>query len=66
MADVSTFVLNDTSISVKDATARSDAAAAQASVSTLATRVSTIEALSRLTVSYNESSETITFTNQTH
>jgi hypothetical protein len=66
MADVSTFVLNNTSISVKDATARSDASAAQASVSTLAARVGAIEALARLAVSYTESSETITFTNETH
>lgn len=66
MADVSTFVLNDTSISVKDAIARSDASAAQASVTTLAGRVSSIEALARLTVSYTESTETITFANETH
>lgn len=66
MADVSTIVLNDTSISVKDAIARSNASAAQASVTTLAGKVSRIEALARLSVSYTESTETITFTNETH
>jgi hypothetical protein len=66
MADVSKFILNNTSIDVKDAIARSDASAAQASVTTLAGRVTNIEALARLSVSYTDSTETITFTNETH
>lgn len=62
MSDVSKFVLDGTSIDVKDATARSEASSASAQVSALATRVATLEALSRLTVNYTSATETITFT----
>lgn len=66
MSDVSKFNLEGTIIDVKDATARSDATTASAGVSALNTRVTALEALSRLTVSYTANTETITFTNTTH
>lgn len=64
MADVSTFNLDGTNINVKDSTARQNASAAQSAVSGLADRVTALEELSRLVVSY--SNETITFTTTTH
>ena len=66
MPDVEKFVLDGTDIYVKDATARSDAATANANVATLNTRVSAVEQLSRLTVSYSSQNSTITFTTATH
>lgn len=66
MPDVSKFVLDDQTITVKDATARSEASAAQASVRTLTQDVNEIKALSRLTISYAEQSETITFKTVEH
>lgn len=66
MPDVSKFVLDDQTITVKDATARSEASAAQASVQTLTQDVNEIKALSRLTISYAEQSETITFKTVEH
>lgn len=66
MADVTKFVLDDQQISVKDATARADASAAQAAVQTLQTEVTEIKKLSRLTVSYSEQPETITFKTEQH
>ena len=61
MPDVSKFVLDEQTITVKDATARSEASSAQASVQTLTADVNKIKALSRLTVNYTEQTETITF-----
>lgn len=66
MPTVSKFVLNDTSIDVEDSTARSLAQSASTDVSTLNTRVTAIEELSRLTVEYTENNKTITFKNATH
>lgn len=66
MPDVSKFVLDEQTITVKDATARSEASAAQASVQTLTQDVNEIKALSRLTISYAEQSETITFKTVEH
>lgn len=66
MADVEKFVLDGTDIYVKDSTARSAAATANANVATLTTRVVTIEEMSRLTVSYSSQNSTITFTTATH
>ena len=73
MPDVSIFNLGGQNISVKDATARRTAQSA----STTATEaksaadqalqlVQDIEQLSRVTVSYEQQSETITITNGTH
>lgn len=66
MPDVSKFVLDEQTITIKDATARSEASAAQASVQTLTQDVNEIKALSRLTISYAEQSETITFKTVEH
>ena len=66
MSTVKKFDLDGTIIEVEDATARAEASSASASVQTLNGRVDAIEALSRLTVSYSQSTSTITFTNNTH
>ena len=66
MPDVSKFVLDEQTITVKDATARSEASAAQASVQTLTNEVNEIKSLSRLTVAYTENTETIKFTTIEH
>lgn len=66
MSDVSKFNLDGTDINVKDATARQTASQAQSSVSGLADRVTALEQLSRITVAYNSSNETITITTTTH
>ena len=66
MPDVSKFVLDDKTITVKDATARSEASAAQASVQTLTADVNKIKSLSRITVSYTDNTETIKFTTIEH
>ena len=73
MADVSIFKLGEQSINVKDATARSTAQSASntaAQASSTANQalqlVQKIEQLSRVTVSYQQQSETITITTGTH
>ena len=66
MANVSKFIIEGETIDVYDETARTTANAANEQVRTLSTKVSHIENLSRLTVAYNESSSTITFTSNTH
>lgn len=66
MSDVSTFVLDNTSIDVKDATARNTANAASTQASANAQDIADLKALSRLTVAYNSGTETITFTSNTH
>lgn len=66
MSNVNTFVLDGKEISVEDAIARADASSAQASVATLSNEIAEIKALSRLTVSYSETTSTITITTNTH
>ena len=66
MPTVNTFVLDGKEISVEDAVARADASSAQACVATLSNEIGEIKALSRLAVSYSESTATITFTTNTH
>lgn len=66
MPDVSKFVLDEQTITIKDETARSEASSAQASVQTLTTEVNKIKNLSRLTVAYTENTETIKFTTNEH
>ena len=60
------FDLDGTSITVKDNTARTVANAASALSSQNAQDIADLKALSRLTVSYNASTETIAFSTQTH
>lgn len=66
MADVSIFTLDNTSINVKDSTARQVANAASGQSAQNAQDIADLKALSRLTVSYNSSTETIAFSTQTH
>ena len=66
MADVSIFTLDNTSISVKDSSARQTASAASAQSAQNAQDIADLKALSRLTVSYNSATETIAFSTQTH
>lgn len=73
MPDVSIFKLGDQSITVKDATARSNAQSANTAATQAATtanealkKVEEVEKLSRVTVSYAQTHETITITTATH
>lgn len=66
MADVSIFELDGTDISVKDNVARGTANAASAQSTQNAQDIADLKALSRLTVSYDASTETIAFSTTTH
>lgn len=66
MSDVSVFTLDNVNIDVKDNTARTTANAASAQSNRNAQDIADLKALSRLTVSYNATTETITFSTQTH
>lgn len=73
MPDVSVFNLGGQDINVKDATARSNAQSANTAANEAATKanealqkVQDIEKLSRVTVSYTPSTETIKITTATH
>lgn len=66
MADVSKFVLDSQEISVKDDTARTTANSASALATSLNTEVQAIKQMTRLTVTYNSSTETMTFTTGAH
>lgn len=73
MADLSIFKLDDQTINVKDKTARQDASnaknlatTANGNASTALSKVNELEKLSRLEVSYDTTSETMTITTGTH
>lgn len=73
MPDVSVFNLGGQDINVKDATARSNAQSANTAAHEASTtanealqKVKEVEKLSRVTVEYTPSSETITITTATH
>lgn len=73
MPDVSVFNLGGQDINVKDATARSNAQSANTAANEAAAtanealqKVKDVEKLSRVTVEYTPSSETITITTATH
>ena len=73
MPDVSIFYLGGQNINVKDATARSNAQSAKTAATQAATtanealqKVKEVEKLSRVTVSYTPTDETITITTATH
>ena len=73
MSDVSIFRLGNQDIHVKDTTARSNAQSANTAANKAATtankalqKVNEIEKLSRVTVEYTASTETITITTATH
>lgn len=73
MPDVSIFNLGGQDINVKDATARSNAQSANTAANEAATtanealqKVKEVEKLSRVTVEYTASAETIKITTATH
>ena len=73
MPDVSIFNLGGQDISVKDSTARSNAQNANTAATEAAStanealkRVKEVEKLSRVTISYSPTDETITITTATH
>lgn len=66
MADVKQFVIDNTTINVKDEIARTSANNAVNVANNAMAKVEEIEALSRLEISYNANTETITFTRATH
>lgn len=73
MPDVSVFNLGGQDINVKDATARSNAQSANTAANEAAAtaneallKVKEVEKLSRVTIEYTQSSETITITTSTH
>ena len=73
MADVTTFNLGGQNINVKDATARSNAQNANTAATEAAAtanqalkKVEEVEKLSRVTVTYQPTNETITITTETH
>ena len=66
MADVSVFDLEGTNLNVKDSTARNTADAASSQSIANAQDIADLKALSRLTVSYDAVSETISFTSSNH
>lgn len=73
MSDVSIFNLGGQNITVKDATARSNAQSANTAATEAATtanealkKVKEVEKLSRVTVEYTPSTETIKITTATH
>lgn len=62
MPDVSIFNIQGTSINVKDVTARSDAASATQQANQALEKVTELENASRVNVSYESDTETITIT----
>ena len=66
MPDVSIFMLGNQSISVKDATARSQSQQAVTQATEALQIAQEVEQLSRDTVSYDQADETITITTTDH
>ena len=66
MADVKQFNIDGTNILVKDETARTNANTAINTANEAKAIAEYIESLARLEISYNSSTETITFTRTTH
>lgn len=66
MPDVSIFMLGEQAISVKDATAREQSQNAASQAAEALQIAQNVEQLSRITVSYDQDSETITVTTTDH
>lgn len=73
MADLSTFKLDSQTITIKDSTARQTADSAMAlattaggNATTALNKVTGLEKLSRVSISYDSSTETMTITTGTH
>lgn len=65
-ANVTTFVLDGTSIDIEDKTARASADNALTASAKNTSDIATLKELSRLTVSYDQTASTITFSTKTH
>lgn len=63
---VSKFSLDGTEITVKDPQARADISTLNSDIGGLGNRVTALESLSRLSVSYSSSTETINLITGTH
>ena len=73
MADLSIFKLDNQTITIKDTTARQTADSAQAlattasgNATTALNKITELENLSRVTISYDSSTSTMTITTGTH
>lgn len=73
MADLSIFKLDSQTITIKDSTARQAAESAKAlattasgNATTALNKVNELEKLSRVTISYDSTTETMTITTGTH
>ena len=73
MADLSTFKLDSQTITIKDYTARQTADSAKTlattasgNATTALNKINDLEKLSRITISYDSSKETMTITTGTH
>lgn len=66
MADLKKINLDGQDLEIYDATARSTATGAASTAQTALSKVTEIEQLSRVTVSYTASSSTLTITTGTH
>ena len=73
MADLSIFKLDSQTINIKDTTARQTADSAQAlattasgNATTALNKITELEKLSRVTISYDETKQTMTITTGTH
>lgn len=62
MPDVSVFNIKGTSINVKDTTARTDSQSAQQTAKKALEKVTALESLQQMSVSYTADTETITIT----
>ena len=63
---LSKFKLDDTTIEIKDTTARSDAASALNTATTAANKIAELEALTKVSITYDSKNETMTVKNGTH
>ena len=67
MADLSIFKLDSQTINIKDTTARNTAnTTASGNATTALNKISELENLSRVTISYDETKQTMTITTGTH
>ena len=66
MADLSIFKLDSETITIKDSVARQTADNAKTIATTTLNKVNELEKLSRVTISYDNSTETMTITTGTH
>ena len=66
MANVTKFIIDDQQINITDTEARNKSDSALTKATQLEAKVNEIQQLSRLTVTYEENTSTITFSNKAH